>query len=122
MQMVYLTIVLALCSTLSLGFNSAVLRIAKKQLNAIYAHHEPSFRGGRRKLSVICTNCGYKNETFVNTHILPVPQGSGVTNTNNGTDTIEVLGPLDLHLELEQGESSEKISRVVQITNLNYEL
>lgn len=70
LQMVYLTIVLAICSILTLFFNSAVLRIAKKQLNAIYAQ-EPSFKG-RRRVSVVCSNCGYKNETFVNT-LLPLP-------------------------------------------------
>lgn len=115
LQMVYLTIVLAICSVLTLFFNSAVLRIAKKQLNAIYAH-EPSFRGGgRRKVSVVCTNCGYKNETFVNTSLLPVPLLSGgggpLTATSTATTTTMsnilpltdavVLGPLH---DLEQGE------------------
>lgn len=112
LQLVYLTIVLAICSVLTLLFNSAVLRIAKKQLNAIYAH-EPSFRGaGRRKLSVVCSNCGYRNETFVNTlgpitgsqgalNMMTASGATGVTATSilPLTDAV-VLGPLDL----EQGE------------------
>ncbi|OXA38135.1 uncharacterized protein LOC118433349 isoform X2 [Folsomia candida] len=108
LQLVYLTIVLAICSVLTLLFNSAVLRIAKKQLNAIYAH-EPSFRGaGRRKLSVVCSNCGYRNETFVNTlgpitgsqgalNMMTASGATGVTATSilPLTDAV-VLGPLDL--------------------------
>lgn len=66
LQLVYLTIVLTLCSILTLLFNTSVLRIAKKQLSAIYAH-EPSFRG--RRVSVVCKNCGCKNQTFVKTLI-----------------------------------------------------
>jgi hypothetical protein len=92
LQLVYLTIVLAICSFLTLFFNSAVLRIAKKQLNAIYAQ-EPSIRG-RRRVSVICTNCGYKNETYVNT-LLPVPS----TVVGNASRPMGVTMPLGVSTE-----------------------
>lgn len=81
LQLVYLTIVLTICSVITLFFNSSVLRIAKKQLNAIYAQ-EPSLSRGRRRVSVVCTNCGYKNETFVNT-LLPI----SVPSTGNSVQT-----------------------------------
>lgn len=122
LQLAYLTIVLTICSVLTLFFNSSVLRIAKKQLNAIYAQ-EPSLGKGRRRVSVVCTNCGYKNETFVNT-LLPISTTSEPANGNlenfptTGTPLIApsspppqqtsilpladavVLGPLDLNLDL----------------------
>ena len=105
LQLVYLTIVLASCSILTLFFNSAVLRIAKKQLNAIYAQ-EPSFRRSTRKVSVICSNCGYKNETYVNT-LLAVGDCGACANINipaviippNGATATATVSTIPVDLE-----------------------
>lgn len=82
LQLVYLTIVLTVCSILTLLFNSSVLRIAKKQLNAIYAH-QPTVLNTRR-ISLFCTNCGHKNATFVSS-LHPVAPPSNDTMSVNAS-------------------------------------
>ena len=90
----YLTIVLTVCSILTLLFNSSVLRIAKKQLNAIYAH-QPTVLNTRR-VSLFCTNCGHKNATFVNT-LHPVANPSNDTvSVNASLPESTTLGPTGL--------------------------
>ncbi|CAG7786090.1 unnamed protein product [Allacma fusca] len=102
LQLVYLTIVLTICSILTLLFNSSVLRIAKRQLNAIYAH-EPVVNA--RRVSLFCTNCGHKNATFVKTLVPPpllesTPASSDVPDTSHLGSILPVTLPLTLPLTL----------------------